>query len=323
MQISIIIPVYNVEKYLRQCLDSVLNQEADDYEVICINDGSTDGSGEILHEYSENYDKIKVVQQENKGLSAARNAGMKTACGEYIFFLDSDDWLMPNALEVLKNEANVNDIICFNGRRYFEDGSLEVPDEGITESNLSGWDYYNKYALKPRKFHFVCTVLRIYRRDFLLQYQLFFEEGIYHEDNLFTPIACYYAKSVKVIPDILYVYRIRANSITQNFDSKRILDIVKVANKLAEFFIPINNLDKTTVYREIAGEYFKGFMPEEIKKYGNHDQALKKLINWDDFRMVAVYPRHKIIYRLLKIHPVIFRVYLKLESKAKTQFKLI
>jgi len=323
MQISIIIPVYNVEKYLRQCLDSVLNQEADDYEVICINDGSTDGSGEILHEYSEKYDKIKVIQQENKGLSAARNAGMKAAYGEYIFFLDSDDWLVPNALEILKKEANGEDIICFNGRRYFEDGSLEVPDEGITESNLSGWDYYNKYALKPRKFHFVCTVLRIYRRDFLLQYQLFFEEGIYHEDNLFTPIACYYAKSVKVIPDILYVYRIRANSITQNFDSKRILDIVKVANKLAEFFIPINNLDKTTVYREIAGEYFKGFMPEEIKKYGNHDQALKKLINWDDFRMVAVYPRHKIIYRLLKIHPVIFRVYLKLESKAKTQFKLI
>jgi glycosyltransferase involved in cell wall biosynthesis len=322
-QFTVIIPVYNVSSYLRDCLDSVLAQSFTDYEVICINDGSTDESGDILNEYSRVNRNIKVIHQENKGLSAARNAGMKAAHGEYIFFLDSDDWLVPNALEILKKEANGEDIICFNGRRYFEDGSLEVPDEGITESNLSGWDYYNQYALKPRKFHFVCTVLRIYRREFLLQYQLFFEEGIYHEDNLFTPIACYYAKSVKVIPDILYVYRIRANSITQNFDSKRILDIVKVANKLAEFFIPINNLDKTTVYREIAGEYFIGFSLEVIKKHPNNNKELKKLINWDDFRMVATYPRHKIIYRLLKIHPALFRVYLKLESKAKTQFKLI
>ena len=316
-QFTIIIPVYNVSSYLHDCLDSVLAQSFTDYEVICINDGSTDGSGEILNECAKMNDQIQVIHQANKGLSAARNAGILVAKGNYIFFLDSDDWMEPNALKILTDKANNEDIICFNGRRYFEDGSLEVPDEGITESNLSGWDYYNQYALKPRKFHFVCTVLRIYRREFLLQHQLFFEEGIFHEDNLFTPIACYYAKSVKVIPDILYVYRIRANSITQNFENTRILDVVKVANKLAEFFIPINRLDKTTIYREIAGEYFKGFMPEEMKKYGNNDKVLKKLINWDYFRMVAVYPRHKVIYWLLKINPLLFHFFLKFEYKVK------
>jgi glycosyltransferase involved in cell wall biosynthesis len=317
MKFSIIIPAFNVEIYLRQCLDSVLTQSFTDYEVICINDGSTDESGDILNEYSRVNRNIKVIHQENKGLSAARNAGIKIAQGKYIFFLDSDDWLEPNALKILTDKANNEDIICFSGRRYFEDGSFEVPDEGITESNLSGWDYYNQYALKPRKFHFVCTVLRIYRREFLLQHQLFFEEGIFHEDNLFTPITCYYAKSVKVIPDILYVYRIRANSITQNFENKRILDVVKVANKLAGFFIPIDDLDKKTVYREIAGEYFKGFMPDEIKKYGNNDLLLKEQINWDHFCVVAVYPRHKTIYRLLRVHPKLFRAYLDLESKTK------
>jgi glycosyltransferase involved in cell wall biosynthesis len=317
-QFTVIIPVYNVASYLRDCLNSVLTQSFTDYEVICIDDGSTDESGAILNGYSQANQNIKVIHQENKGLSAARNAGIQAAKGNYIFFLDGDDWIEANALDILSHKMNEEDMICFNGRRFFEDGYEEEPDKGITENFLTGWEYYNKYALVSRKFHFVCTVLRIYRREFIQQNNLIFEEGIYHEDNLFTPIACYYAKSVKVIPDILYVYRIRANSITQNINSKRLLDIVKVANKLAEFFIPIDNLNKKTVYREVSGEYFKGFMPEEIKKYGNNDQALKKLINWDYFRTVAIYPRHKIIYRLLRIHPKLFRVYLKLESKAKS-----
>lgn len=294
-QFTVIIPVYNVASYLRDCLNSVLTQSFTDYEVICIDDGSTDESGAILNGYSQANQNIKVIHQENKGLSAARNAGIQAAKGNYIFFLDGDDWIEANALDILSNKMNEEDMICFNGRRFFEDGYAEEPDKGITENFLTGWEYYNKYALVSRKFHFVCTVLRIYRREFILQNNLFFEEGIYHEDNLFTPIACYYAKSVKVIPDILYVYRIRANSITQNFNRKKLLDIVKVANKLAEFFIQIDNLDKKTLYREIAGEYFKGFMPEEIKKYGNNDKVLKKHINWNYYRIVAVYSRHKII----------------------------
>jgi glycosyltransferase involved in cell wall biosynthesis len=313
MHFSIIIPVYNVEPYLRQCLDSVLKQNYSDYEMICINDGSTDNCLSILQEYKERDGRIKIIDQDNHGLSAARNAGMKAASGEYILLLDSDDWLEPEALQTLTSGQKGEDMICFNGKRHFEDGRKESPDQGITEEKLTGWDYYNKYALVPRKFHFVCTVLRLYRRVFLLQNNLFFKEGILHEDNLFTPLACYYAQSVRVIPEILYVYRIRTGSIMQTPDIKHLHDTILVANQLAAFFIPIQTIDKKNLYREIAGEYFKWFIPEHQVSYKISVMKLKGLINWKYFKEVSVYPRHKRIYTLLTIHPFLFHLYYRIE----------
>lgn len=318
MKFSIIIPVYNVEQYLTKCLDSVVNQTYnDEYEVICVNDGSTDSSLAILEEYEEKHDKIKIINQANGGLSEARNSGLRAAQGEYVWFVDSDDWIEVNALEILDKSIKNEDIVCFNGRRYFEDGKTETPDEGIEISDISGWEYYNKYALQSRKFHFVCVVLRVYKRDFLLKNNLFFEPGIYHEDNLFTPIALYHAIKIKSIPDMLYQYRIRMGSITQNINFKRITDIITIANHLAEFFIPQTNINKSVVFREIAGEYFSAFLPERAKTYGNDYKKVCSQINWDSYRKVSLYPRHKLIYNLLRISPCLFRWYLKLERVIK------
>ena len=318
MLISIIIPVYNVERYLSQCLDSVLNQSYDgDYEVICVDDGSTDGSPAILEEYAGKSDKIKIIRQENRGLGGARNTGLRAARGRYVWFVDSDDWIEQEALATLAKSIGDEDIVCFNGRRYFEDGTVEIPDSGIEEGNLTGWEYYGRYALSKRNFHFVCVVLRIYRREFLLADGLFFEEGIYHEDNLFTPIVCYYAASVRVIPDILYVYRIRQGSITQSFTDKRIFDTIKVANRLAEFFIPKTDIDKSVVYREIAGEYFSVFMSDKAEAYRGDYSVVEPLINWDSYKAVSLYPRHRRIYRLLSISPRLFRLYLGVEKLLK------
>lgn len=317
IKFSIVIPVYNVAQYLMQCIDSVLNQTYVCFEAICINDGSTDNSLSVLNNYAKADNRVKIINQENKGLSAARNAGIRAAKGDYIFFLDSDDWLEPNTLNVLHDAIDGEDMISFNGRRYFEDGTIETPDKGIKEKELTGWDYYNKYALVSRKFHFVCVVLRLYRRHFLLENRLNFEEGLLHEDNLFTPVACYYAGRVKVIPDILYVYRIRSGSITQTKSKKHILDTVSVANKLAAFFIPLSGIDKRTVYREIAGEYFKGFMPEDRQIYGKNDRELIQKINWESYRAVSLYPRHRRIYGLLRVHPALFRLYIRLELLLK------
>lgn len=315
MFFSIIIPVYNVEQYLCDCLDSVVMQSYPDYEVICVNDGSTDGSLAILKEYEKNYLQITVITQQNRGLSGARNAGIQAAQGDYLFFLDSDDWIEPNTLEVLAQKQSGEDLICFNGRRVFEDGRIEEPDAGISENQLSGWEYYNKYALVPRKFHFVCTVLRLYRREYLLKNNLFFEEGIYHEDNLFTPLACYYAQAVKVIPDCLYIYRIREGSIMQTINAKKLFDRITVANRLSGFFIPIKSIDKCQLYREISGQYFGSYMSEELKLFGNKDKKIKKLINWSSFKEVSIYPRHKRIYFLLYLHPNLFRIYIRIERK--------
>ena len=318
MKFSIIIPVYNVERYLSQCLDSVLNQSYDgEYEVICVDDGSTDGSPAILEEYAGKNDKIKIIRQENRGLGGARNTGLRAARGRYVWFVDSDDWIEQEALATLAKSIGDEDIVCFNGRRYFEDGTVEIPDSGIEEINLTGWEYYGRYALSKRNFHFVCVVLRIYRKEFLLADGLFFEEGIYHEDNLFTPIVCYYAASVRVIPDILYVYRIRQGSITQSINSKRILDTILVTNRLAKFFIPKDNIDKRAVYKILASDYINFFSEEIFNLYGDKDKEISGLVDFEMFRKTAVSPRHRFLYCLIKVSPTLFRAYSRLVKKLR------
>ncbi|MDR1544420.1 MAG: glycosyltransferase [Prevotellaceae bacterium] len=315
---SIIIPVYNVEKYLRECLESVVNQTFTDFEVICVNDGSTDNSLQILQNFS-NHQIIKslnfqIINQANGGLSDARNTGIKAAQGDYIFLLDSDDYIAENTLEILVKNIDNQDFIAFNGHRFFEERQIEIADEGTSENNLTGWKYYNKYALVQRKFHFVCTVLRIYKREFLLKNKLFFKKGIYHEDNIFTPICCYYAENVKVIPDVLYFYRMRAGSISAQIKPKNIYDTIDIANCLSEFFIP-KNIDKSVIYREIAGMYFSVFMPP---KNLIPAREVRKLINWDFYKTVSQYNRHKRIYKLLKISVILFKIYIFIEQFFKT-----
>lgn len=297
--ISIIIPVYNVEKYLEDCLNSVLNQSNQNFEIVCINDGSTDRSLDVLKNYTSKDIRIKVVSQENKGLSAARNRGIKEAIGDYIFFLDSDDWLEPNTLQILQRNITDEDLICFNGRRYFEDGTIEKSDYGITENNLSGWVYYNKYALMNTKFSFVCSVLRIYKRDYLLNNNLYFKEGIYHEDNLFTPFAFYYAKKVKAIPDILYVYRIRSGSITQSLNYKKIEDKIHIANELLMFFSTKNDINTSVVFKEIADTVFGQLHLACELKQEDKVPYLFGLLKHDLFFKIRLSPLNKLMYKYL------------------------
>lgn len=253
---SIIIPVYNVRQYLRDCLDSVLAQTCTDWEAVCVNDGSMDDSLSILTEYAAKDKRIRIIDQPNGGLSAARNSGIKAAEGEYIFLLDSDDWIVPDALERLTNHLDGQDMLCFSGRKFIEaDGTYHQPDVLLPATYSSGMDYYNANALVSRDFPFVCTVLRLYRREYLHTNNLFFTPGIYHEDNMFTPIACYHAAKVTVIPDNLYIYRIRPESIMTTFRPKRMTDMVWISNTLASFFISAQGFDKTIIYRAITHAY--------------------------------------------------------------------
>ena len=281
MKFSVIIPVYNVEAYLRDCLDSVLNQTCADWEAVCVNDGSTDGSAAFLEEYAIRDSRIRIITQANGGLSAARNAGMKEAKGDYILFLDSDDWLEHNALQRLVENLDGEDMLCFSGRRFFEETGNYHPADQLTEkAYLSGMEYYNENALQSRDFAFVCVVLRIYKREFLLKNNLLFKEGIFHEDNLFTPIMCYYAEKVRTINDCLYDYRVRANSITTTGNTKRLRDLLETANELASFFIPKQGFDKTIVYRAITHHYQVVFANASKKERKN----LKRLCDWKSYR---------------------------------------
>lgn len=292
MKFSVIIPVYNVEAYLRACLDSVLNQTFADWEAICVNDGSTDRSAVILEEYSSKDSRFKTIKQPNRGLSAARNTGLKAAAGEYVLFLDSDDWLEGNALEIVSESLTDEDMLCFSGRRFFEkEGRYREADRLQPQSYATGMDYYNDNALLSRDFAFVCVVLRAYKRDFLLGHQLWFKEGIFHEDNLFTPFACYYAGKVKVINECLYDYRVRSNSITTTGNVKRLHDLLETANTLAAFFITQLGFYKTIVYRAITHHYQVVF----AKASEDERKELKGLCDWRLYRKVS---RTKIRHRV-------------------------
>lgn len=327
MKFSIIIPVYNVEKYLAQCLDSVLNQTYNgDYEIICVNDGSTDSSLAILKEYKSLYSNLIIINSKNNGTASARNIGIQKARGEYLWFIDSDDWIVTDSLQILSDHLSHSqpDVLCFNGKLIYEtDGKEELNISIKYVTGITGWEYYNKYALQSQKFHFVCVVLRIYQRQFLLKNNLFFECGILHEDNLWVPLMCYYAQTIEVIPETLYVYRIRQGSKMSSVTIRQIEDTIKVANRLAEFFIPKTDIDKTVVYREIAGEYFSAFLPEQAKVYGFDYKKVNSLINWESYRTVSQYPRHKRIYRLISISPKLFHLYLKLEKIIKNKKHVI
>ncbi len=294
MVFSLIIPVYNVEKYLRACLDSVLNQSFSDWEAVCVNDGSTDGSAVILKEYAVKDTRFRVVEQPNAGLSAARNTGMKNATGDYVLFLDSDDWLETDALETLARNLDGEDMLCFSGRRYLELENRFLPSDQLEERiYLSGMDYYNENALQRRDFAFVCVVLRAYRRSFLDENALRFKEGIFHEDNLFTPLTCYFSRGVRVINDCLYDYRVRGNSITTTRGLKHQSDMMGIANELAAFFVSKTGFDKTVVFRAITHHYQS--VLDSIPK--DERSSFKRICDWTSYRRVSrTKPRHVLNY---------------------------
>ena len=284
MKFSVVIPVYNVEHYLEDCLASVLDQTFEDWEAVCVNDGSTDGSAAVLDQYAQRDSRFVILAQPNGGLSAARNTGINAARGEYVLFLDGDDWLGPNALRTIAEALNGEDMLCFSGRRFFEEANTFNPADPLTEKTYeTGMAYYNENALLHRDFAFVCVVLRAYRRDFLLKNNLQFKEGIYHEDNLFTPITCYYAQKVRVINACLYDYRVRANSITDGNLPKRLVDMMGIANELAAFFIPKQGFDKTVVYCAITQHFQVAFQYAGQRE----KQVLRELCNWDLYREVS------------------------------------
>lgn len=284
MLFSIIIPVYNVEKYLSACLDSVLGQTFPNWEAICVNDGSSDGSCAILEKYSQKDPRFMIVSKENGGLSSARNAGIYEAKGDYILFLDSDDWLEPIALSKLSESIGGEDLVCFNGRRFFEESSqFEDADTLLPKSYAYGMEYYSENALLHRRFAFVCVVLRCYRREYLTSSNLLFKPGIYHEDNLFTPLACYYSKEVKVIPDVLYNYRLRKSSIMTSRGLKHWKDMISIANDLAAFFIHKKDINKTTIYRAITHHYQMSFTNVSKKDR----KEIRGLCNWGHYHTVS------------------------------------
>ncbi|MDH6343381.1 glycosyltransferase involved in cell wall biosynthesis [Parabacteroides sp. PFB2-12] len=202
MQLSIIIPVYNVEAYLEECLNSCLEQDIPhaDYEIIAINDGSPDGSLAILERYADKYPNITVLSQENKGLSATRNRGIEVAKGEYIWFIDSDDWIERNCLSSTLGFSE--DMVMFDGLY------------GAIGNNISK-EIFKEVSLEKPHINFICIspCVYLFKRTFLVDNNLKFIEGLFFEDTEFTPRCFRFAKSFRRLKQTVYYYRSNPDSI--------------------------------------------------------------------------------------------------------------
>lgn len=257
--VSIIIPIYNVELYIRECIDSLLhNINYDSVQIICVNDGSTDNSGAIINEYKDIYPNLQVITQANKGLSAARNAGLRIAKGEYVAFVDSDDYIdVQKLIEIVKQAKLKSSDIAVADYWEFEDSdSTKKTNQNISASKdmlYSGISYFERFY-KPLR----SVVWRnIYKRSFLINNNLWFHEGVCFEDVEFTPIAFSKANIVIYTGIPFYYYRKRNNSITTSRSSeKKIDDAIKVWKVLDEESKSIKNKSVASVFRELGFHSF-------------------------------------------------------------------
>lgn len=234
---SIIIPVYNVEKYLQKCFNSVLEQSYKDYEVILIDDGSTDLSGRICDEISGKYSSVIVIHKENGGLSDARNTGMAIAKGEYIILLDSDDMIGNDGLKILSEliqRNNYPQIIINRIKTFREESSSYTECKYFFDYEINQLSIAEEYKkLMKNKAYIPGAWTIVSKREYLLENNLFFVKGLLHEDEQWTPRVILGASSMAYNNNCLYLYRVgREGSITYLKNVKREKDKLWSVNSL-------------------------------------------------------------------------------------------
>lgn len=322
-KISVIIPVYNVEKYVEKCIQSVLQQEAC-HEIIIIDDGSKDNSYQICVNYAQQYSHIKLIHTENRGLSAARNLGIELAEGEYIQFVDSDDFL-PNE-EVLKNIQYIihncePDIIV--GRTIFFNHNLQqctgedrlFARPGLVEGNVFD-------TMVNEQFFWIQSyaVTKIVKKQFIIQNQLFFEEGIFHEDDLWIGQCLATNPKIYLTNDIIYGVRRRDDSIMRTHNPewiyRKACSKLRVSYELCKLLV---TKDVEPVTKDVIMRNYISFYIDGAKKYRQIDDKkifLKELSRYKGVLAFAKYTTSrnlKTLYLLSRCSPICFWTWLILK----------
>lgn len=240
MNLSVIIPIYNVEQYLDACIKSLYKQSLclDEFEVILINDGSTDRSLLRAKFWADRYSNIKLIDQDNCGLSVARNRGVSNATGDYVFFLDSDDFLYPNTLSLLIDKAKNNDLDLLR----FEYCAVNENDEklyysaGVSKRKRFAEQVDDGYFLFEKIYNqefFAC--LSLIKRQFLQNFNIHFVEGIFFEDIEYAIKISIVAKRTMYTPIYAYAYRQRPTSILHTFDMKKAEDVISIVCRMQQY----------------------------------------------------------------------------------------
>lgn len=249
MLFSIIVPVYHVEKYLSRCVGSLIAQTYEDVEIILVDDGGDDRCPEICDEYAKRDHRIKVVHKTNGGLSDARNAGLDIASGDYVIFVDSDDYIEKDTCHNLLKYTN-NDIDIIIGDAVVEGGIDRL--KHISESTVIDGKTYLLRAFEAGRAP-MAAWLNIYRREFLNRYGLKFKIGILHEDEQFTPRAFLHANRIAVSGIKFYHYIIREDSITTKKNKQK---------NLIDFYTTCEELEK--IYRLIEDERLRALLLDSL-----------------------------------------------------------
>ena len=259
--VSVIVPVYKVEPFLRRCVDSILTQTYQNLEIILVDDGSPDNCGKICDEYAAQDPRVKVIHRENGGLSAARNTGMENASGEYLAFIDSDDWIEPWSMEIMRKLAAEHDAdIAEAALRYYRPWKPErLYYEGKNTKKVTV--YTNEQALKQLYFGpellnnlSISACTKLYRAQFLKEKNLRFAEGYLHEDVEFTPRVLFFANKIVTYDDSFYNYNIHLgqDSISgQRFSIRKTASLLEVKRRIFAFFCE-HPIDQVSEYAQVG-----------------------------------------------------------------------
>ena len=279
VKVSVVLPVYNVEPYLRDCMDSIVNQTLDDIEIICINDGSTDKSLDILNSYASKDDRFKVFSQENQGHAVATNRGIEMACGEYLYLMDSDDILKLTALEETYNYAEEKsaDFVLFQSCNYVNDEdryykskiySMDGVADFIGDKVVTADDLGDLIFAIP-----VTPWSKLYNNDFIKRINVKFPEGLVFDDNVFFWDLLFYAKRIAFLRKYFFTRRWYSTSSTTAGD-RRFIDSITIHNLMIETFKKHNKLvqyEEKLYNRKVEGGYlrYNGIKDEFKEEYFN------------------------------------------------------
>jgi len=297
---SIIVPVYNVEEYIDKCLKSIFNQTYKDFEVIVVDDGTEDNSMDIVNKYD-----VIVVKEKNSGLSTARNNGVKKAKGEYLLFVDSDDYLEKDLLKNINDNLSDNpDVLRFQIKEVDEDKETNYNEEGFDTTN--GADAFNKIS----KYHYIENAWAYaINRKYYLDNNYKFKDGSYHEDFGLIPLVIIKANTVKSISYIGYNYRQRNNSIMNNNDYEKTKK--KVKDFLNHYKYLIKEIDKLNIESSVFKSYISNSLIIKICELkGNDYKEYKKVL-----KELNVYDNVLSDTLVRKIKKVFFKISPKLSIK--------
>ncbi len=292
---SIIVPIYNVELYLKECLDSILSQTFNDFELILVNDGSTDNSGNIAKEYKNKYNNIKLINKENGGLSSARNAGLKKAIGDFLLFIDSDDMLVnENVLYNIVPHLKNNDVILLGFEKLYSDNTT-TPVVNNADESLRNKNVDEKIVGLIKSNVFVTSACnKCINRKYFINNNLYFKEGILSEDIEWSVRLLLTVVNIDFTNKPYYYYRqSREGSISTTVSQKHVFDITSSIEKCIDYIekSKVSFSRKDALFNFLAYQYMMlmaYYVEVDVKALKTSIKRLNNLLNYDSSKKVRI-----------------------------------